>query len=253
MKSSTLRSALSASPQALHVLDGVGDPRRRLLVLSSGGAAVHVAEGPLFGVVQIREAPVDQRPHEVQGRRRVEVGLDQPLGVGPPRLGGRLETVDVLPAEGRQLHPAHRLGRGRARLAVLPGDATDANHGLPGPVGEHEAHLQEDLQLADDGVAVAVGEALRAVPAVEHEALPRGRLRELRPQRVHLAAEDQRRQPPDPSARRVEGGGVGVLGLLGCDPRPPAPGAPGHYFWRKSLSRSPKVPKLWDSSFCCFL
>ena len=102
------------------------------------------------------------------------------IGSGCAIRGGERVAVDEIAAVRGQRDAVARLGVGRARLRVLPGDAADADHGRARAVDQHERHLQQDLQLRRDRIGLAVVEALGAIAAVEQErvaAVPRARAR----------------------------------------------------------------------------
>ena len=58
-----------------------------------------------------------------------------------------------------------------ARLGVLAGEATDADHRQLQAVHQHHAHLQQHLQPVGDHRRIAFGERLRAIAALQQEAL----------------------------------------------------------------------------------
>ena len=93
-----------------------------------------------------------------------------------------------------QGHAVFAFGVGGARFGVLTGEAANANDGLLGTLDEHKAHLQQDLQLARDRVGFAIGETLRAITALEQEALATCRLGQLTFQGCDFPACDQGRQ-----------------------------------------------------------
>ena len=80
---------------------------------------LHEAEVPVLRVMQVGEAAVEQRAHEVQRERRALVAAQQQLRIRLARLGGELGTIDEVAAERRQRDAVARLGVGRARLGVL--------------------------------------------------------------------------------------------------------------------------------------
>ena len=80
-----------------------------------------------------------------------------------PRNDGQLDAVDGL-------------GGGRAGLGELAGDAPDLHDGHAGRVGEHDRHLQDDLELVADGVGREGVERLGAVAGLEQERLAVGDL-----------------------------------------------------------------------------
>ena len=64
-----------------------------------------------------------------------------------------------------------------ARLGELPGDAPDLHRGHAAAVGEHDGHLQDDLELVADGVGRERVERLGAVAGLQHERLAARRRR----------------------------------------------------------------------------
>ncbi len=67
--------------------------------------------------------------------------------------------------------PSDLLGRRRARLGELPGDAADLHHRRGRREGQHHRHLQEDAEEIADVVGAVLGEALGAIAALEQESL----------------------------------------------------------------------------------
>ena len=107
-------------------------------------------EVPVLGMVQVGEASRRERAHEVQRERRVRVGVEQRARIGASRVGRELGAIDEIAEVARQDDAAALLGRLRARLRVLAGEAPDAHDRLLAGVDEHHRHLQEDLQLVRD-------------------------------------------------------------------------------------------------------
>ena len=62
---------------------------------------------------------------------------------------------------------------------------------------QHQAHLQQDLDLIDDGRGVAEVEALGAIAALEQKSLTACRLRQLRLEGANFPGRNQRRQARD--------------------------------------------------------
>ena len=62
----------------------------------------------------------------------------------------------------------------RAGLGELAGDAADLHRGHARRVGEHDGHLEDDLQLVPDGVGAEGVERLGAVAGLEQERLAVG-------------------------------------------------------------------------------
>ena len=66
--------------------------------------------------------------------------------------------------------------------------------GVPGAVGEHDRHLQDDLQLVPDAVGREVVERLGAVAGLEQEGLPGRHFGQRLAQCPGLAGEHERGQ-----------------------------------------------------------
>ncbi|KAG1388192.1 hypothetical protein G6F60_013812 [Rhizopus arrhizus] len=145
--------------------------------------------------MQVGEAAIDQRTHEVHRHRRMRVGLQHPLRVGQARRFGERRRIDHVTTVAGQGHAIAGFGIGRTRLGVLAGKAPNADHRLAQAVHQHQAHLQQHLQPVGNGARFAVAEILRAVTALQQEALALLRLGQLLLQRQDLPRGDQRRQP----------------------------------------------------------
>ena len=79
---------------------------------------------------------------------------------------------------------------------------------------QHKAHLQQDLQLLGDVIGLAVGERLRAVPALQQEGLAALRRRQPLAQRIDLPGHDDRGQARELGDDALERLRVVVDGLL---------------------------------------
>ncbi len=182
----------------LHELQGLGDPARHVAVALALRRPVEKAHGPLMDARQRGVAALGEGPEQVQGRRRLAVGLDLAERIGPARHRVELEAVDDVAAIGRQLDPAHRLGRRRAGLGELAGDPADLHHRQAGAEGEHDRHLQEHPQRVPYLVGVEIGEGLGAVAALQQKGLAGGDVGELVLEGPRLAGEDERRKGGEP-------------------------------------------------------
>jgi hypothetical protein len=109
--------------------------------------------------------------------------------------------------------PSIGLGGARAGLGELAGDAADLHRGHARRVGEHDRHLQDDLELVADGVGRERVEGLGAVAGLEQEGLAGGHAGELG-EVAGLAGEHQRRQVDRCLEDPLERGLVGPVGLL---------------------------------------
>ncbi len=175
---------------------------------------LHEPQVPVLGVVQVREAAVDQGAHEIQRQRRAFIPAQQQLGIGLALGRREARTVDEVAAIARQRHAVPGLGVGGTRLGVLAGKAADANHRLLHPVQQHQAHLQQDLELAGDLARVAVGEGLGAIPALQQEPLAPLCLGDLPLERVDFPGHDDRGQPAQGIDRPRQGHRIPVGRLL---------------------------------------
>ena len=118
---------------------------------------------------------------------------------------------------------ADELGRRRAGLGELSGDAADLHDRDTRAVGEHDRHLQDDLQLVADRVGGEVVEGLRAVAGLEHECPAGGDLAERAGQAARLRRRTRAAGALRARARtsRVRGGirPWRLLGSGACVPR----------------------------------
>ena len=185
----------AAAAHALEEVERVADRIDDLLVLLDQRRMLHEAEIPVSRVMQIGEAAVTQRAHEIERERGAFVAAQQQRGIGLARLGGELGTIHEIAAERRQRDAVARLGVGRTRLGVLAGHAADANDGLLESVQQHQAHLQQDLELLGDLVGLALLEGLGAVAAHEQELVADLRFGEPLAQLFDFPRHHQRRQP----------------------------------------------------------
>ena len=108
--------------------------------------------------------------------------------------------------------------------------------GTPRAVGEHDRHLQDDLELVADGVGRERVERLRAVAGLEQERLALGARGERLGERARLAREHERRQRAQLVERRFER--ASASGQSGCcaAARLPAVGRPAVVRRRRSAS-----------------
>ena len=97
-------------PARVHERDRSVDLVRELLVALPGRAAGHEVLVPGVHLAQVGVAAAGERPAQVQRRRRAVIRLEQPPGVGRPRLGGELDAVDRVAPVDRELHPVPDLG-----------------------------------------------------------------------------------------------------------------------------------------------
>ena len=126
--------------------------------------------------MQIGKAAFDQGANEVQAGRRMMVALNHAVGIRFARGRCGFAAIDEIAPVHRQGLARHRLEFLAARLGVLAGNTAQAHHGLPRGVGEHKAHLQQNLQFGNERLFRTVGKTLRAVAALQDKTPALGRL-----------------------------------------------------------------------------
>ena len=131
---------------------------------------------------------------QIERRRRLTIGLEQPARIGHARLGREVGAVDDVAAIRRQLDRAALFRRRRARLGELAGDAADLHHGRSRRIRQHHRHLQEQAEEIADIVGAVLGEALGAIAALKQESLAGGNLRQSAFEVARLAGKNQRRK-----------------------------------------------------------
>ena len=176
----------------LHEAQRVRDGRHDALVLRLDGRRLHVAQVPVERVVQVRDARRQLRAHVVERRGRVEIGAgrergsagarrpyltsrdgsgvrsdgSKPLMLSPRNEGISLpSTTSVGLDRGLPSQPRPRSSPWAAHLANCPAMRAMRTTGLFAPGGQrgkavgtshtpdqHQAHLQQQLDLGVDGV-----------------------------------------------------------------------------------------------------
>jgi hypothetical protein len=164
----------------------------------------HEIQIPVLRVVQVGETALDQGPDEVQGQGRVLVAAQQPFRVRPSRLRVEFDAVDQLTPIRGERDAVAGLGVRRSRFGILPGEAPDANDLALEPIGQHQRHLQQNLELVGDDIGPALVEPLGAGATLEQKALPDGRLSELLFEALDLPRGHQGRQLPQSIHRPVQ-------------------------------------------------
>ena len=211
-----------ASGGVLDEIQRARDPVHDHLVGLRLRRVIHPVQVPVLGVMQVGKTAVHQRANEIERQRGALVAAQQQPGVRLPVARGKRFPVDQVAPETRQRHLLARLQRRRARLGVLPRHAPDPHDGLAQPVAQHQAHLQQHLQPANDDVGGAFLEGLGAVAPLQHEALAALRLRDGLSQRLDLPAGHDGRQRGQFLQRRVQRFAVPVFRLLLSLAREPA-------------------------------
>ena len=103
--------AFRDEPAGAHEIQRFGDAVGEFLIALACGRVLDEAQHPAMDVVQVGIAAAGEGAQQVQRRRRLAIGLHQPLRIGRARLGRELDAVDVVAAIGRQRHAVVRLGR----------------------------------------------------------------------------------------------------------------------------------------------
>ena len=106
-----VRMALRRDANGLHERQGLGDLVAQLAVSRALRAVVDETQGPAVDVVQVGVTAAGEGAQQVQGRGRLAVGPDQPVGIRGPRDRLEVHAVDVVAAVGRQGDPVDRLDR----------------------------------------------------------------------------------------------------------------------------------------------
>jgi hypothetical protein len=114
--------------------------------------------------------------------------------IGTARFLGESDVVDDVAAVARQLLAVAFFSRRRARLGELASDAADLHHRRGAGIGEHDRHLQKDTEEVANIVGAVLGEAFRAVAALQQESPAGCNLGKRLLQVARLAREHQRRK-----------------------------------------------------------
>ena len=156
-----------------------------------------------------------QRLEMAERRRRLGVGAEHALGVGPAPRRLEADLVDDVAAIGGQgeaaLHVRSAAERG---LANWPASRPSRITGRPDAAPSLCAMAAIRPKMRGDVGGREFREALRAIAALEQEGAPRLRLGQRDAQRVDLARPHQRRIGLELARRRGKGAGVGIIGLL---------------------------------------
>ena len=142
-----------------------------------------------IGVAAMREGA-----QQIERRRRLAIGLDLAARIGNARFRRELDAVDDVAAIARQFLAVFLLGRRRARLGELSGDAPDLHHRRAAGECQHHRHLQKDAEEVADVVGAVFGEAFCAIAALQEESLASRDARKLLLQAAGLTCKNQRRK-----------------------------------------------------------
>ena len=222
-----LEGALEVDAAGPHEPQGPLDLGGQLLVALALTAGGHELLHPRVDAGQVGEAALAEGPQQVQRGRRLVVRLHHALGLGHPGRGGGRGVVDDVAPEAGQLDVADALGGRRAGLGELAGDAADLHDGHAEGVGEHDRHLQDDLELLPDVHRRERLEALGAVARLQEEGPAVGHLAEGGGEVAGLAGEHERGIGGDLLEGALGGDLVGPRRLLRGGTVAPGRGRPG--------------------------
>ena len=123
-------------------------------------------------------------------------------------------VVDHVPTERIDDLVADLFGGRGTRLGELAGDPTQLHHRHTRAVGQHDCHLQDDLELVADGVGAEFGERFGAVTRLEDERPAVGGLSQSPGQVSGLTGKYQGGKAGQPGVDPLELVLVGPLRLL---------------------------------------
>ena len=222
--------AFKIEPARLHEAERLIDALGELRVASRLRAVLDRAQHPLLNAGEIGIAALRKSAQQIERRRRLPIGLKLTARVRDARLRRELGAVDDVAAIDRKLDAVLLLHRRRARLGELPGDAADLHHRRRCRIGQHHGHLQEDAEEVANVVGAMLGEAFRAIAALQQKRLAGGDPPELLGQVARLTGKNQRRKARELALDLGKRLLVRVVGHLQCRLLAPAVGRPtlGH-------------------------
>ena len=196
--------------------------------------------------MQVRESAGGERPQMVQRGGSMEVGFQHAARIGPAASLFRFQTIDQIPPVAGQLAAADFFHGTTSGFGELAGDASHAHHGFAAPVSERHGHLEQYPQLAFDGFRCAVLELFGAIPTLEQEPAPGGRLCEETPETDHLLGHHQGWHAAETGEDALEFRRVVVDRLLLGREALPAVGVPGRHapFWTGSIGEGHSIPRV---------
>ena len=177
-----------------HEGERFGDPVGEFLVTLDLRRILDEAEHPAVRIFEIGIAAGGKGADEVQGRRRLPIGLDLAARIGRAGRRRKFDVVDDVAAIARQFDAILLFGRTGARLGELPGDAADLDDRQGRGKGDHHRHLQEDAEEVADIVGRMFGEGFGAIAALQQESFAERDLAERAFELARFAGEDERRK-----------------------------------------------------------
>jgi len=162
-------------------------------------------------VRQIGVAAGGKRAQQVERRRRLPISLQLSARIRRAGLRREVGAVDDVAAISRQLDAAAFLGRRRAGLGELAGNAADLDHRRGRRIGQHHRHLQEQPEEIADIVGAVLGKAFGAVAALQQKRVAGRHLRQCALEVARFAGKNERRKACKLRLDVGEGLGVGVI------------------------------------------
>ena len=196
--------------RGLHEVDCRADRVDDLAIVVGRRRVVDEIDVPELGMVQVGKTAVDQPANEVDRQRRAVIAFQEIGGPRGPLFGGEAGPIDQGAAVAGQRDAVAGFGLGRAGLGILPRKTPQADHPLAAAVDEHEAHLQQHLEVAGDDRGLAIVEALGAVAPLEQESFAARGLGKLLLEGFDFPACHQRRQSGQFRQHASQGVGIGI-------------------------------------------
>ena len=200
---------LGGDAAGFHEIEGLADALGELGILVAFGAVADEIEGPAMHLMQIGKPALGEGAQQVERRRGLVVGLVHAVWIGFARALVEFDPIDDIAPVARQFDTIQRFRRRRARLRELARHAADLDHRAGSREGQHDGHLQQNLEGVADIVGIEFGEALGAIAALQQEGVPLGHTGQLVFQFARLAGEYQRRLRPEDVLRGGQFRGVG--------------------------------------------
>jgi hypothetical protein len=172
------------------------------------------SQRPGMHLVHVGIAAGRECAQQVQAGRRLQIGLQHPVGIGNPRLGREIEPVDDIALVGRQFHASDDLHRGGPGFGELARHAAHLDHRHLGAERQDHGHLQHDLERVADIVGAEFGERLGAIAPLQQERLTLRDLGQMGLQPPRLARKDQGRIAGQFPHHGCQFGGIVIVGHL---------------------------------------
>ena len=216
----------------------------------------HPTQAPIFGMMQIGKAAINQRPHEIHRHRRTRMRLDHAARIGHPRLRGEVRAIDDIAAVAGQGDAVAGLAIGRSRLSVLTGKPAHPHHRHFQPMHQHQTHLQQHLEPVGDHFRITFGKRFRAIATLQQKALAFLCLGQLLFQRQNFARGHQWRQRAQFFLRRRKLTCIRIGRQLQRGAIPPAGGRPrirgaGGGSWGGRRYDGMNAGHGWTADLCC--